>query len=152
MVKYIILTFLVIITSAVTGHAMDRYYCAADDSQLKLSVDAGFEEQPGWPLGHLRGIVIFKPGQGKTLQGTLMLGSRDVVQYWRDGKSMMLRTSSKSGSGLTATDVDVVLDSKMVSGNINRFKGGYKVIVRPLGKSDPSLALTREGGVSCSRF
>ncbi|HBF29483.1 MAG TPA: hypothetical protein DDW73_07660 [Rhizobium sp.] len=137
---------------AVTCSAMDRYYCTADDGQLKLSAETGFKELPGWPLSHLRAVVVFKPGQGKTLTGTLMLGSSNVIQYWRDGQSMMIRTASKSGVGTTATNVDVVLDSKMSGKDINHFVGRYTVTVHPINDVDPLQAVTRDGAISCARF
>ncbi|MBB4952410.1 hypothetical protein H4S14_000452 [Agrobacterium vitis] len=156
MIKHIFLTFIALSVSVVTCAAMDRYYCAVDDSQLKLSIEAGFKEQSGWPLAHLRGIVVFKTeqggGTGKTVQGVLMLDLDHIVQYWRDGRRMMIRASSRSGTGNDATDVDVLLDSKMVAGDINRFAGDYSIIVRPKGNHDPAFALTRDGKVSCSRF
>jgi hypothetical protein len=152
MVKYAVLTFLAFVMSATTCLAMDRYYCTADDRYLKLSAETGFKELPGWPLSHLRAIFIFKPGQGKTLEGTLTLGSSAIIQYWRDGKSMMIRTASKSGLGAAATDVDVMLMSKVSVADINHFIGHYTVTVRPLGSTDPAEAVVREGPINCARF
>lgn len=152
MVKTAFLTSIALISSALTCSAMDRYYCTADDGQLKLSVETGFKELPGWPLSHLRAIVVFKPGRGKTVTGTLMLGSSEVTQYWRDGHSMMIRTTSKSGHGTTATNVDVVLDSKVAGKDINRFVGNYTITVQPIGNEDPLQAVTRDGAMTCARF
>jgi hypothetical protein len=151
-VKNIVLTFLTVIASAAPSYAVDRYYCAADDSQLKMSIETGFEESPEWPLSNMRGIVVFKPGQGKTLEGILKIGADDVVQYLRDGQSMMIRTSSETGVDKAATHVDLTVDTKQETGNINHFIGNYKIVVRPLGKKDPSLALTRKGKVACARL
>lgn len=152
MVKTVVLTALALMMSMMTSFAMDRYYCTADDDQLKLSLETGFKELPGWPLSHLRAIMIFKPGLGKTVSGTLMLGSSNIIQYWRDGQSMMLRTVSKSGTGAETTDVDVIVDSKRVNKDINHFAGRYAVVVRPLGNDDPSLSVTLDGPLSCARF
>lgn len=152
MVKFVIWAVVALLMSASASFAMDRYYCTADDDRLKLSLETGFKELPGWPLSHLRAIIIFKPGLGKTVTGNLMIGSRDIIQYWRDGESMKLRTVSKSGAGADTTDIDVVVDSKRVNEDINHFAGRYTMIVRPLGNDDPSLSVTLDGPVSCARF
>ncbi|OLP46105.1 hypothetical protein [Rhizobium oryziradicis] len=146
------LPFIMLMASAETSYAMDRYYCAVDDAQLKLSVEGGFEEGPDWPLKTLRGIVVFKPGQGKTLEGILKIGEDDVVQSRRDDTSMMIETSSESGVNTTATHVELTLDTKQEKGDINHFLGNYKIVVRPLGENDPSSSVTRVGKVSCARL
>lgn len=152
MVKSVVLTAFALLMSVTTSSAMDRYYCTVDDEQLKLSLETGFKEMSGWPLSHLRAIVIFKPRAGKTVTGTLMIGSSNIIQYWRDGQSMMLRTVSRSGAGADTTDVDVIVDSRSVNKDINHFVGHYTVLVRPLGKDDPSLSVTLNGPLTCDRF
>lgn len=156
MVRLVVFTVLIVAAYSMRCHAMDRYYCAVDDDQLKMSVETGFKEQPGWPLNHLRAVVVFKPEdaavQSKTLTGTLMLGASDIVQYWRDGQRMMIRTASKSGKGPMATDVDVLVETRVANKDINRFAGSYTITVRPSGNADPSLEVVRQGPIRCSRF
>lgn len=147
-----VLPFLILLASTATSHAMDRYYCAVDDAQLKLSVVSGFEEGPDWPLRTLRGIVIFKPGQGKTLEGTLKIDEDDVVQSKREDTSMRIESSSDSGVDTTATHVQLTLDTKQEKGDINHFLGTYKIVVQPLGENGAASALTRVGKLSCARL
>lgn len=147
-----VLTLFILLASSATCHAMDRYYCAVDNAQLKMSIESTFEEGPTWPLSTLHGIVVFKPGQGKTLEGILKVGPDDVVQSKRDDASMRIETSSETGVDATATQVQLTLDTRQVKSNLNHFVGTYKIVVQPLGNNDASSALTRAGKISCARF
>ncbi|MCE6075513.1 hypothetical protein [Agrobacterium vitis] len=134
--------------------AMDRYYCAVDDAQLKLSIEAAFKEEPSWPLANLRGVMVFKPGQGadRTVTGAVRLAMADMVQARRDDRSFQLRTSSTSGDGGESMSVDIVLNASMQGEDINRFAGSYAVMVRPQGNTNPAAAVERDGALNCKRF
>ncbi|MCF1481354.1 hypothetical protein FS800_04180 [Agrobacterium vitis] len=139
------------------AEAMDRYYCAVDDGQLKLSIEAAFKEEPGWPLGNLRGVMVFKPGQGvsgedRTVTGAVRLAMADMVQSRRDDRSFQIRTSSTSGDGGEIMSVDIVLKASMQGEDINRFAGSYAVTVRPQGNTHPAAAVERDGALNCKRF
>ncbi|BCH61828.1 hypothetical protein RvVAR0630_44520 [Agrobacterium vitis] len=139
------------------AEAMDRYYCAVDDVQLKLSIEAAFKEEPGWPLGNLRGVMVFKPGQsvpgeGRTVTGAVRLAMADSVQSRHDDRSFQLRTSSTSGEDGDIMIVDILLNASMQGEDINRFAGNYAVTVRPQGNTHPAAAVERDGALNCKRF
>lgn len=148
---------LVIFTaSAGCVEAMDRYYCAGDDAQLKLSVEASLKEEPGWPLGGLRGVVVFKPDaplvQQRSVVGAIRLEPAGVIQARRDDGHFRLQTSSVSGVDQDETSIDIVFDAKMVGNDINRFSGTYDVTVRPKDNLDAAAAVERDGALNCKRF
>ncbi|MUZ71599.1 hypothetical protein GOZ90_02805 [Agrobacterium vitis] len=149
---------MVILACLATGaEAMDRYYCVVDDGQLKLSIEAAFKEEPGWPLGSLRGIIVFKPGQGapgedRTVTGAVRLTMADMVLSRREDRSFQLRTSSTSGDDGKIMIVDILLKASMQGEDINRFAGGYTVNVRPQDKTKAAAAVERDGALDCKRF
>lgn len=149
------------------AEAMDRFYCVVDDAQLKLTIEAGFIEEPGWPLGNLRGVVVFKPGHGaaglgttgqgtkaqaRTVKGAVRLAMPDMVLAKRDNRNFQLRTSSTSGADEEAMDVTMLFNASMVGDDINRFAGTYAVTVRPQGNANPAAAVEQDGLLSCKRF
>ena len=68
--------------SAVPAFSAGRYYCAADDSNIKLSIDAGFEETGATKLNHFRGALIAKSTEVPAGFKTLMLDSGQLVHHW----------------------------------------------------------------------
>ncbi|MBB4008828.1 hypothetical protein [Allorhizobium taibaishanense] len=136
--------------------AMDRYYCAVDDAQLKLSVEASFKEEPRWPLASLRGVVVFKPEaplvQKRSVKGAVRLELNDVTQSRHENGRFQLRTSSVSGVDQDETSIDIVFDVKMIGNDINRFAGTYDVTVRPKGNDNAAAAVERDGVLNCKRF
>ncbi|WP_027487264.1 hypothetical protein [Allorhizobium undicola] len=130
--------------------ALDRYYCAVDDARLKLVVEAAFREDPGWPLAHMRGIVLFKPGRGQRLEGQVDIAAANVKQYWRDGETLRLYTSTPSGEGQDALTIGLKLESSVTADDLNRFQGTYAVSVRQSGQTAKPVEVT--GPLTCSRF
>ncbi|WP_429932338.1 hypothetical protein [Agrobacterium vitis] len=150
-------TMMILAGLTVGAEAMDRYYCAVDDAKLKLSIEAAFKEGAGWPLGSLRGVVVFKPGKGapgedKTVSGAVRLAMTDIALSKREDRSIQLRTSSLSGDVGKIMVVDMLLNASMQGSDINRFAGTYAVTVRPQGKTNPATSVQWDGALTCRRF
>lgn len=69
---------------AVAGpmQAASRFYCAADDENIRLTVDTGFADSPGHKLNHFRGALITKAADVPADFKTLMLDSSQLTQNW----------------------------------------------------------------------
>ncbi|MDQ0454956.1 hypothetical protein [Rhizobium paknamense] len=140
---------------ALTGrpaHALDRYYCAVDDPLVKLVVEMAFREDAGWPLAYLRGVIVFKPGTKQTLEGQLSLAGGDVKQYWRDGETLRLYTSSRSGTNEDVSLVSLLLESHVTPDDINVFRGGYTISVQPPVLGPGQKPVQQKGSLTCNRF
>jgi hypothetical protein len=72
----------VMLASAAPTYAASRYYCAADDASIKLSLDVGFEPAGARKLNHFRGALITKAANVPAGFKTLMLDSSQLVHHW----------------------------------------------------------------------
>lgn len=94
---------------ATPGMAADRYYCAADDANIKLSIDTGFSDAPGHKLNHFRGALIGKSAQVPADFRTLMLDSSQLTQNWAYEGDLRLAIVAENGNGDAADSAELTI-------------------------------------------
>lgn len=94
---------------ATPGMAADRYYCAADDANIKLSLDSGFSDEPGHKLNHFRGALIGKSTQVPADFRTLMLDSSQLTQNWAYDGELRLAIVAVNGNGDAADSAELTI-------------------------------------------
>jgi len=95
--------------AATPSLAADRYYCAADDTNLKLSVDTGFADAPGHKLNHFRGALIGKSAQIPADFRTMMLDSSQLTQNWAHDGDLRLFITALNGNGDAARSAELII-------------------------------------------
>lgn len=98
-----------ICASATPSLAASRYFCAADDANIKLSIDTGFSEDPGHKLNHFRGALIGKSAQIPAAFRSLMLDSSQLTQNWAYNGDVRLAMAAFDGDGETANSAELVI-------------------------------------------
>ncbi|MGR6466663.1 hypothetical protein [Rhizobium sp. PAMB 3182] len=123
------ITFLLacVVLARVPAFADDRFNCANDDKDLRLSLDVGFSEEPGQGLIHLRGAATFTVNAPDEIR-TIRLESNLLKQYWFDGKDLRLRFVQESYSDSPFYIVDFTVAVSKTLGQ--RMAGSYDVIIR----------------------
>jgi hypothetical protein len=71
-----------IFANAAPAFSTGRYYCAADDAAIRLSLDVGFETAGARKLNHFRGALVAKATSVPAGFRTLMLDSSQLVHHW----------------------------------------------------------------------
>lgn len=71
------------VLAAMPANAAQRFNCAVDDSNMKLSLDAAFGEKGARPITHFRGALIAKQEAVPAGFRELKLDSSQLVHYWK---------------------------------------------------------------------
>lgn len=94
---------------AMPGLAAERYYCAADDASIKLSVDSGFSDAPGHRLNHFRGLMIGKSPLIPQDFRKLTLDSGQLTQNWASAGDLRLAVATYNGNGDNAASAELLI-------------------------------------------
>jgi hypothetical protein len=98
-----------ICATATPSLAADRYYCAVDDANIKLSIDTGFSDEAGHKLNHFRGALIGKSTQIPADFRTLMLESSQLTQNWAYDGDLRLSITALNGNGDAASSAELII-------------------------------------------
>jgi hypothetical protein len=128
--------------------ASSRYYCAADDANLKLSIDTGFSDDPGHKLNHFRGAMIGKSADIPAAFRTLMLDSSQLTQTWANDGELRLAITAFDGDGDAASTASAELVI-MASGKAAAapMAGTYALTLTAAGTTKPKLL---KGPLTCN--
>lgn len=74
--------------------AASRFYCAVNDDNIKLAIDAGFAEEPGHKLNHFRGAMVTKAADAPAAFKTLIIDSSQLGQNWSHDGDLRLELSA----------------------------------------------------------
>lgn len=131
--------------------ADDRFNCANDDKNLRLTLDVGFSEDPGQGLIHLRGAASFSVNAPDEIR-TIRLESNLLKQYWFDGSDLRLRFVQESYSDSPFYIVDFTV--AVSKGLGQRMAGTYGVIIRKTNEKRLkrySTVFEADGKLLCSK-
>lgn len=132
--------------SAAPSLAANRFYCAADDANIKLSLDVGFSDDPGQKLDHFRGALISKSAEVPAGFKALMLDSGQLTQTWSHDGDLRLAIAALGASGDAAKSFDLVVMAK--GGNeAAPMSGSYELAFDMPNRTQP-LQLT--GRLTCN--
>lgn len=135
-----------ICATATPGLAAGRYYCAADDANIKLSIDTGFSQEPGHKLNHFRGALVGKSAQVPADFNTMILESGQLTQSWAYDGDLRLAITALDGNGDAASSAELLI---MASGKdeATPMPGSY---VLTFGTPDNAEAAKLTGRLTCN--
>jgi len=93
--RRVILFSAAILAMAGPMQAANRFYCAASDDNIKLTIDTGFADAPGHRLNHFRGAMVTKAADVPVDFKTLMLDSSQLAQNWSYEGDLRLDISAR---------------------------------------------------------
>lgn len=131
---------------ATQGLAAERYYCAVDDANIKLSIDAGFVDAPGRKLNHFRGALIAKSAQVPDDFRKLMLDSSQLSENWSFGDDLRLAIVAYNGNGDNAASAELVVLASG-KGNAAPMQGSYTLT---FGTPDNAKPVKLTGRLTCN--
>ncbi|MGV8936377.1 MAG: hypothetical protein ACOH2J_04590 [Allorhizobium sp.] len=123
---------LIIATLAIASQpvsAASRFYCAADDSQIKLSVNGGFDDGNGAKLTHFRGLMLLKDPKVPESLRKMELDSAMLSQDWADADDLRLRMYTETPGESPFASLDMIIETAMSVKDGGRFQGRYALVI-----------------------
>lgn len=142
--RHVFLAATALVLGAAPTYAADRYYCAVDDANLKLTVDVGFEEAAGHKLNHFRGALIAKSDQVPEGFRKLVLDSTQLMQNWAGDGELRLAVYAQNEINDPDNNFELLLSA---DGKDDLLQGSYHLTFNATDQPKP-LAFT--GKLSCS--
>jgi hypothetical protein len=131
---------------ATPAYSANRFYCAVDDANVKLSVDSGFDETVARELNHFRGAMIAKATEVPDGFKRLMFESNQLVHNWSYDGDLRLEVYAQGKEQDASQNFDLVI---MASGKNEAapMPGSY---VLTFNSADRPQPLQFKGRLTCS--
>ena len=72
--------------AAEAAHADSRFFCSADDSSARFTIESGFRDEAGHKLNHFRGALIVKNDSvPEAFKKRMFDSSKLTNRWWNDG-------------------------------------------------------------------
>jgi len=132
------------ILSAMPANAAERFNCAADDANAKLSLDLAFDDKGTRPVTHFRGALIAKQQGVPAGFHQLMLDSSQLIHYWSYEGELRLEMFGKGEGNDSGKSFDLIVaaDRKAQTGPI---AGSYLLTF----SADGAKPLQFKGSLGC---
>ena len=95
--------------AALPAYGAARYNCAADDANVKLSIDVAFADKGARNLSHFRGALIAKPSGVPAGFAQLMLDSSQLVHSWAYGDELRLDIYGEGQDAEAGSSFDLIV-------------------------------------------
>jgi hypothetical protein len=133
----------VAVLSAAPAHAAGRFNCAVDDSNIKLTIDVGFETAAGHKFNHFRGAMIAKSNDVPAGFRKLILDSSQLMQSWGSEGELRLAVYAQNDETDASNNFNLLV---MADGKATPMQGSY---ILTFGRADHD-PLEFKGRLSCS--
>ncbi|MDR9808421.1 hypothetical protein [Rhizobium hidalgonense] len=130
--------------AAGTAHADSRFFCSADDTQARFTVESGFASDAGHKLIHFRGALVVKDQAQSSVFGKRVFESQHLTNHWsRDGELLLeIVDGGEDDTGGATLDLVVVAGER--GKPASNFTGSYSLKIEG---GDKPYAV--QGKVSC---
>lgn len=129
---------------AQAADAGSRYYCSADDSHVRFTLESGFDDDEGHGLNHFRGALMVKDPAVSPAFAKRIFGSDHLTNRWSRDGDLRLEVFDRGGGDTGGETLDLVVISMARSKQAPSFGGTYVLEI-----GDGSKAFNAEGRVSC---
>ncbi len=130
----------------VPAYSANRFYCAADDSNIKLSVDTGFENTAAHKLNHFRGAMIAKSPDVPEGFGRLVLDSSQLIHNWNYDGDLRLEVYAQASEEDATRNFDLAIMAS-AKGGATPMAGSYVLVFNTPDRPQP---LQFKGRLTCS--
>ncbi|PDS75784.1 hypothetical protein [Rhizobium sp. L43] len=130
--------------AAGAAHADSRFFCSADDTQARFTLESGFASAAGHKLIHFRGAIVVKDPAQSSAFGKRVFESQHLTNHWsRDGELLLeVVDGGEDDTGGATLDLVVVAGERGKAAA--NFTGTYSLTIAG---GDKPYAV--EGKVSC---
>lgn len=119
----------VVICSATPSLAAKRFYCAANDDFVKLTIESAVRDNRGQELAHFRGVVALQGEDAPPMFRQLQLMSGMLTQYWVDSQKLQLRLFRETLDDEPYSSIDLLVDTRSTDSTNARLDGTYSILV-----------------------
>jgi hypothetical protein len=125
------------------AHADGRFFCSADDKDVRFTVESGFEAKEGHKLNHFRGAIIVKSADVADAFKKVVFDSGNLSHHWSHGGELRLEVFYDDGddAGRQTLSLIVAADQRKSAA---AFSGTYELAIE--GGAKPFSASSK---VSC---
>jgi hypothetical protein len=139
----IILAFTALLGATEIAHADSRFFCSADDKNVRFTVESGFKAENGHVLNHFRGALILKNETAPQPLGRIDLDSDSLTNHWSHAGELRLEVLYDGGKAAGGQTVNLIVSAEQRN-NAKAFAGTYELAIE--GGAAPQAF---NGKVSC---
>jgi hypothetical protein len=123
--------------------AGSRYYCSADDSHVRFTLESGFDDDEGHGLNHFRGALMVKDPTVPPAFAKRIFGSDHLTNRWSRDGDLRLEVFDGGGKDTDGQTLDLVVVAAQRDKQVETFGGTYALEI------GGAKAFKAEGKVSC---
>jgi hypothetical protein len=139
-----ILALTVFCGAASAAHADTRFFCSADDKDVRFTVESGFEAGGGHKLNHFRGAVVIKSGDITQALQKIAVTSENLTHHWSYDGELRLEVFYEGGDDANGQGISLIVIAGQRGKSMSAFSGTYELALE--GGAKP---FTATGKVSC---
>jgi len=139
-----ILAFMLLCGATNAAHAATRFFCSADDKNVRFTVESGFEAEGGHKLNHFRGALVVKSGDAPQTLQTIAVTSENLTHHWSHDGELRLEVFYEDGDDPKGQGVSLIVTAGQRGKSMTTFSGAYELALEGGGKP-----LGATGKVSC---
>ena len=134
----------VLLGAAGTAHADIRYFCSADDKDVRFTLESAFEEGGGHKLIHFRGALMLKDENKSRNFTKRIFESKDLTNRWSRDGDLRLEVFTTEGVDTESESLDLAVLAGQQGKASQNFGGTYALRL----EGSTSFFVV-EGKVSC---
>ncbi|CCM74557.1 hypothetical protein [Rhizobium mesoamericanum] len=139
-----ILALTVFCGAATAAQADTRYFCSADDKDVRFTVESGFEAGGGHKLNHLRGALVAKNDDVPQALKKIAVSSENLMHHWSHDGELRLEIFYEGGDDANGQGISLIVIAGQRGKSMNTFSGTYELAL-----DGGAKALTATGKVTC---
>lgn len=139
-----ILALTVLCGATQLAHADSRFFCSADDKDVRFTIESGFEADAGHKLNHFRGAIQVKTAELTPAFRKIVLTSSNLMHHWSHGGELRLEIFYNGGDEAGGQTLNLAIAAEQPGKSAAAFSGTYEMVVE--GGAKPIAAV---GKVSC---
>jgi len=134
----------VLLGAAGAAHANNRYFCSADDKDVRFTLESAFEDGGGHKLIHFRGALMLKDVSKSPNLNKRTFESKDLTNRWSRDGDLRLEVFDTEGDDAGSETLDLAVLADQHDKSSQNFNGTYALRI----ESGASFFVV-EGKVSC---
>ncbi|MBW9116022.1 hypothetical protein JNB88_20505 [Rhizobium cauense] len=139
-----ILALTLLCGAANAAHANTRFFCSADDKNVRFTVESGFEAAGGHKLNHFRGALAMKSSDLPQALQKISVTSENLTHHWSHDGELRLEVFYDGGDAAEGQGIGLIVIAGQRGKSMTTFSGAYELALE--GGTKP-LAVT--GKVTC---